>query len=60
MKVGEILETATAGGSSAGSVATVANPGALPKKQKKNKDGTVKNALDGDSLMGGQVAKRNA
>lgn len=60
MKVSEILETASAGGSSAGAIATVPNPGTKPKTQKKNKNGTVKNALDGDSLMGGQVAKRNA
>jgi hypothetical protein len=59
MKIYEIMtETSSAGGTSAGAVATVANPSSKPKKQKKNKNGTVKNALDGDSLMGGVVAKR--
>jgi hypothetical protein len=73
MKMHEILdETATAGSTSSGSIATVANPTAAhykPKKrgkygapeapQKKNKDGTAKNALDVDlNLMGGKPIKR--
>jgi hypothetical protein len=58
MKIWEIMETASAGGSSAGGIAAVANPGATAKK-KKNKNGTVKNALDSsDNLMGGKAVKR--
>lgn len=57
MKINEITESTTAGGTSAGAVATVASSGKM-KKQKKNKDGTVQNALNGDNLMSGQVAKR--
>jgi|TARA_R110000850_G_scaffold15328_13_gene48132 hypothetical protein len=58
MKIWEIMETASAGGSSAGSIAAVANPGATAKKRK-NKNGTVKNALDtNDNLMGGAAVKR--
>jgi hypothetical protein len=64
-------ETATAGATSAGNIASVANPAqayghrpkdskGLPKApQKKNKDGTAKNALDIDNgLMGGATVKR--
>ena len=65
-------EEATAGATSAGNIATVVNPKAayakvpkdkngLPKApQRKNPDGTAKNALDvDDSLMGnGKVVKR--
>ena len=64
-------ETATAGATSAGNIATVANPvhahGQIPrdkngipkKKSKKNADGTVVNALDAnDSFFGGKIAKR--
>ena len=73
MKMHELLgETATAGATSAGSIAAVANPTAAyskPKKQgkygapeapqKKNPDGTAKNALDVDNnLMGGKLLKR--
>tara|TARA_B100000683_G_scaffold16106_1_gene16049 strand:- start:393 stop:611 length:219 start_codon:yes stop_codon:yes gene_type:complete len=66
-----ISEVATAGATSAGSIASVANPKqayghrprdekGLPKApQKKNKDGTAKNALDvKDNLMGGKTIKR--
>lgn len=57
-----VEETASAGSSSAGAVASVANPGKdpVPKaKQKKNKDGTVKNALDMPSnIFGGKAVKR--
>lgn len=61
----ELGETTTAG-----SVATVANPpsanakikrknGAPVAPQKKNKDGTAKNALElGNNLMGGGAVKR--
>jgi hypothetical protein len=64
-------ETATAGATSAGNIASVANPkqayGQRPKDskglpkapQKKNADGTAKNALDIDNnLMGGATVKR--
>ena len=64
-------ETATAGATSAGSIATVVNPTqaygnrpkdkkGLPKApQKKNPDGTAKNALDiSNNLMGGATVKR--
>ncbi len=71
MKIFEITETATAGGTSSGAVATVANPPAARQKiklgkngtpeapQKKNKDGTAKNALElSNNLMGGSTIKR--
>lgn len=72
MKVYEITETATAGGTSSGAIASVANPAAAhskPKKrgkygapeapQKKKKDGTTQNALDvSNNLMGGKTVKR--
>ena len=67
----DLEETATAGGTSAGAIATVSNPvhahGQIPrdkngvpkKKSKKKADGTVVNALDAsDSFFGGKVAKR--
>jgi hypothetical protein len=64
-----IGETATAGATSAGSVASVSNPQSKPAKkgkygapeapQHKNKDGTAKNALDtASNLMGGKPIKR--
>jgi len=66
-----IKETATAGATSAGSIATVVNPKqayghrpkdkkGLPKApQKKKADGTAVNALDmGNNLMGGAAVKR--
>ena len=66
-----IGETATAGGTSAGSIATVANPPAARQKikrdknglpvapQLKNADGTAKNALNvNNSLLGGKTIKR--
>jgi hypothetical protein len=64
-----IGETATAGATSAGSVASVSNPQSKPAKkgkygapeapQHKNKDGTVKNALDtASNLMGSKPIKR--
>ena len=67
----KVDETATAGATSAGAIATVVNPSqaygqrpkdskGLPKApQKKNPDGTAKNALDIDNnLMGGKTVKR--
>jgi len=67
-----VRETATAGATSAGNIASVANPpsahfktkkrgkyGAPEAPQKKNADGTAKNALDLDNnLMGGATIKR--
>ena len=72
MKISDIVnEDATAGGTSSGAVATVANPPAARQKiktgkngtpeapQKKNKDGTAKNALNmNNNLMGGSTIKR--
>jgi hypothetical protein len=61
MKMHEILESASAGATSAGAVASIANP---PEKKKKkssvyNKDGTMKNALDVDNnIMGSKPVKR--
>jgi len=65
-------ETATAGATSAGNIASVANPSmaygqrpkdskGLPKApQKKKADGTTVNALDmSNNLMGGKTVKRN-
>jgi len=71
-KKAELGETATAGATSAGNIATVANPviakhkpkkrgryGAPQAPQKKNSDGTAKNALDvNNNLMGGKAIKR--
>ena len=66
-----VTEDATAGGTSSGNVATIPNPPAAKQKikrdksgapiapQKKNADGTVKNALDmSNNLMGGRTIKR--
>ena len=67
-----VSEDATAGATSAGNVASVANPKAANSKskkrgkygapeapQKKNSDGTAKNALDvKNNLMGGKTVKR--
>lgn len=73
MKIIDVIkETATAGGTSAGAIASVANPTAAhskPKKkgkygapeapQLKNPDGTAKNAQDVDkNLMGGKTIRR--
>jgi hypothetical protein len=72
MKMSDIVnETATAGGTSAGSVAAVVNPPAAKQKirrgknglpaapQLTNADGTAKNALNvSDNLMGGKTIKR--
>ena len=72
MRIRELIkEYATAGATQAGNIAAVANPkmayGQRPKgknglpqaPQKKNPDGTAKNALDIDNnLMGGETIKR--
>jgi len=65
----DIYESASAGATSAGAVASVANPPSRKKKrnkygapeapQLKNPDGTVKNALDVDSnVLGSKPVKR--
>ena len=65
----DIYESASAGATSAGAVASVANPPSRKKKrnkygapeapQLKNPDGTVKNALDVDSnVLGSKTVKR--
>jgi hypothetical protein len=64
-------ETATAGATSSGNIASVANPTVARAKvkrdknglpvapQKKSKNGTAQNALDmSNNLMGGKVVKR--
>lgn len=67
-----LAETATAGATSSGNIASVANPvsahfkpkkrgkyGAPEAPQKRNADGTAKNALDlSNNLMGGKPIKR--
>jgi len=71
MKAREFTEAATAGATSAGNVAAVANPTAANAKikrdkngvpvapQKKNKDGTATNALNlKKNLFGGEAVKR--
>ena len=71
MKIHEIIESASAGATSSGNVASVANPiqahakipkdkNGIPKAlQKKNPDGTAKNALDiANNLMGSKLIKR--
>lgn len=66
MKISEVAESASAGSTSAGAVAGVANGkvkrgkyGAPEAPQKKNKDGTAKNALDNDSVFAGKTIRRN-
>jgi hypothetical protein len=60
MKIREIFETATAGATSAANVAVGAVYKNKPGKTPKNKDGTVKNALDlkGTNLLTGGSIKR--
>jgi len=71
MRIKEIIETATVGGTSAVAIAPLANPIAARAKPKKTKngapvapqatkpDGTVKNALDmPNNIMGGKPIKR--
>jgi len=70
MIVREVLESATAGSTTAGNIATVARVPAAYRKIKKgknglpkapqalNKDGTAKNAIDTDiNLMGGVIKR---
>jgi hypothetical protein len=62
MKMHEILESASAGATSAGAVASIANPPTKKKKKRSsayNPDGTMKNALDTDTnVVGGKTVKR--
>ena len=52
MKINELCET------TAGAVAAVATPvGGKSMMQKRNPDGTAKNALDGDTQMAGKKKK---
>lgn len=65
MKINELLETATAGATSSGNIATVTSPNvAYSKKikQPKKKNGTAVNALDmkGTSIFGGAGIKRES
>ena len=54
MKIIEITET-----TSAGSIASVVSPvGGIMSRQPKNLDGTAKNALDQDSLLGTKKKKQ--
>jgi hypothetical protein len=63
-----VSETATAGATASGNIAAVSNPTVKTKKdkngvpkapQKKNTNGTAKNALDlPNNLMGGKMIKR--
>ena len=52
MKIIDLCET------TAGAVAAVATPIGGNKMQKRNPDGTAKNALDSDTLMAGKKKKR--
>ena len=53
MKMNEIVKETTSG-----AVAAVATPiGGKSMMQKRNPDGTAKNALDGDTLMAGKKKK---
>jgi hypothetical protein len=60
MKIRDILESATAGATSAGNVAVGVMYKNKPGKTAKNKDGTAKNALDlkGTNLLTGGSIKR--
>lgn len=61
MKIKELLETATAGATSAGSVAVGAVYPNVPGKQPKKKGKLAPNALDikgGNLLTGGTLVKR--
>jgi hypothetical protein len=60
MKIRELIETATAGATSSGNVGVGLVYPNKPVKVAKNKNGTVKNALDmGNNLItGGSIVKR--
>tara|TARA_X000000950_G_scaffold286093_1_gene393945 strand:+ start:155 stop:361 length:207 start_codon:yes stop_codon:yes gene_type:complete len=54
MKIYEITETATTGGTSAGAVASVSgNLGPMQSRNMYNTDGTIKNGLEFANLLGG-------
>jgi len=54
MKISEIIRETT----SAGAIASVANPSATTKKKKNKKQKKFKNALDSDNIFQGHVIKR--
>lgn len=60
MKIRELLETATAGSTSAGNIATVVNPHFTKKSSKKGAKVVSKSALDTKdvSIFGGPLLKR--
>ena len=61
MKIRDIIESATAGATSAANVTVGAVYKNKPGKTPKNKDGTAKNALDlkgANLLTGGSLVKR--
>lgn len=65
MKIRDLIETATAGATSSGNIATVTSPNVAyskKTKQPKKKDGTAVNALDmkGTSIFGGAGIKRES
>jgi len=54
MKIKELCET------TAGSIASVATPvGGMVSRQMKNQDGTAKNALDQDNMLGTKKPKKS-
>lgn len=53
----DMEESATSGGTGSGSVAVAV--GGVGAMQKRNPDGTAKNALDGDTLMAGKKKKKS-
>jgi len=54
MKIKELCET------TAGSIASVATPvGGMVSRQMKNPDGTAKNALDQDNMLGTKKPKKS-
>ena len=60
MKIHEILESASAGSTSSGNIASVANPLVARSKKKPKMQKPTDNALDADtSLFNGGVLKRN-
>lgn len=61
MKIHEIMETASAGATSAGSIATVVNPTVAHSNSKPKKQKPTDNALDNDdSLFDGSTIKRDS
>ncbi len=60
MRLREIIESASVGASSAGSIAVVSNPGISRSKKKPKKQKPTDNALDmkNVSIFGGKMVKR--